>query len=326
MMRRSATRLVVTFWDTPISEQIPFLHYWKHVDGKTGANFSQAIPRTVNGRIETIQPRTQAVVCWYPYRNEFTVNNKIVPSFRDVLYTHYFPPMPTDDQKIAYIAEKTGRKPIDIAAEMFRMRRLRLGLCQSLRDKIKGRWIRQPLSTFTSLEKVYLDTSLLVAQCFGVDFYSNQNFDPYVVFSNRYQFADSVDMIFNKQQRSSQQYLIIELVVHNTIPKSRMANVRGAVKEPIAHLEPCLYDEIKLKMEVMAQIIKEEGYVSDHAYDPGHSYQGCLIHMYKGVGPGEVLFNCEPVELDKDNGKRWLQHYHDHYVCPDGKAMGMQEQ
>jgi hypothetical protein len=319
-MKRSALRLVVTLWDTPLSEQVPFIHYWKHVDGKTGTNFAQQIPRSVNGCLEAIQPRTQENIKWFPYRDEYYVNNKSVPSFRDVLHTHYFPPMPTDDERIAYIAEKTGRKPIDVAAEMFKMRRLRLGIAQSLRDKIKGKWFRSPLATWSTIEKNYLDSTLKVAQAFGADFYSNQNFDPYLVYSPTYNFAETVDMVFNKQFRTKQQYLLIEVVVHNTVPRSRLPNVKGTVREPISHLEPCLHAAIKLKLEVMAQILKEENYVTDHPYDTGHAYQGCIVHLHKGYEHGEVLFNLEPTELDKDMGRTWLAHYKEHHVDPIGNS------
>uniref|UniRef100_A0A7S1R3Q0 Uncharacterized protein n=1 Tax=Neobodo designis TaxID=312471 RepID=A0A7S1R3Q0_NEODS len=320
MLRRSARLCVVDLWDTPLSEQMPFLHYWKHVDGKTGANYAMAIPRSVNGSVEVIQPRTAERIRWYPYRNEYFVNDKQVPMFFDVLQKYYFPPMLNDDERIHYIAEKTGRKPIDIAAEMFKMRRLRLGVCQSLRDKIKGKWFRKPVASWTPLEKTYLDQSLKVAQVFGADFYSNQNFDPTLVYSPTYGFADTVDMIFNKQIRTKQQYLLVEVVLHNTVPKARFPGTRGNVKEPISHYEPCLFSMIKMKLQVMAHIVKEEDYVTDHAWDTGHSYQGAIVHMHKGTEPGEVMHNIELVELDLTEGRLWLNHFREHYYAKTGLA------
>lgn len=320
MLRHSRLGLIMSLWDTPITEQIPMLHYWKHVDGKTGANFSQSIPRSVNGSIESIQPRTQELVRWFPYRNEYLVNNKQVPSFMDVLHTHYFPPTPTDDERVAYVAEKSGRKPIEIAAQMFQMRRLRLAICQSLRDKIKGKWVRQPIANWTPIEKNYLDTTLRAAQVFGADFYSNQNFDPYVCYSPTYGFAETVDMVFNKQIRTVQQYLLIEVVVHNTIPRSRLPGVKGVVKEPISHLEPCLYDAIKLKLEVMAEILRAEEYVTDNVFDTGHAYQGAIVHVYKGLEYGEVLHEIVLVQLDKEMGRKWLRHWKTEHLSKNNKS------
>lgn len=320
MLRATRASLVVSLWDTPLTEQVPFLHYWKHVDGKTGANFSQAIPRSVNGSVESIQPRTQEIVKWFPYRDEYLVNNKPVPSFMDVLHQHYFPKMLNDDERVAYIAEKTGRKPIDVAAEMFRMRRLRLAICQSLRDKLKGKWFRQPIMGWTSTEKTYMDQTLKVAQVFSLDFFSNQNHDPYVCYSPTYNFAECVDLILNKQLRTTQQYLLVEVVMHNSLPKSRLPGVKGKAMAPLEDTEPCVFEALRLKLEVMANVIKQETYVSDHPWDSGHSYQGAIVQMYRGLEPGEVLFQVELVELDKARGKRFLDHYRENHVAPAGRG------
>ena len=304
-------------WEIPIFEQIPFLRHWK-VHSGPGGQYARDMPRTIHGCYEMNQPRSGESLKYYPYRGDLAVNNVPRMTVSQMLATHYFPAMLDDDRRVNYVAEKSGRSEDDVAQELFRMRRLRLGLCQSLRNKIKGQWFRMPVATWSATEKAYMNGMLLAAQIFGMDFYSNQSLDPYIIYSPYYMLGECVDAIFNKQNRSSLNYIMVEVAVHNSIPMARLPGVKGSCKEPIEDIEPCLFEFLRMKMSIAALFAKAECYVVDHQFDKGHHYNGAIVHLRKGADPTEVLQEVITVEFDLKRAKDLLDHYYTNHVATKG--------
>lgn len=291
--------------------------WYKH-GGGTGQTYAKALPRTVHGFYEQEQPHTCEIIRWYPYKLEMTVNGVRKPTVTQVLMEEYFPKMLSEDERIDYVHQKTGRTHEDLMMELFRMRRLRLALSQTLRDKLKGRWFRQVPGDWNRLEKLYLLHAYTAGQGFGMDFYNNNSFDPYLMYSPHFHIGDNVDAIFNKQYRTQLAYTLVEIVNHRTVPRARFPDVKGSCKEPIADVEPSLYELIRLKMSIMAVLAKQEQYVMDNPLDGNHMYRGVIVHFFRGSDPEEILHDYHPIELDLKLGLEWLMHYQKKFVSQTG--------
>ena len=314
-----ATRVLrLSFWEMPINEQTPFLKWWKSGGDGDRGTFAKELPRTVHGYYEYHHPRTEDVCRWYPYRRDLLVNGLPRISFSQLLEEHYIPPMLSDEQRIQYVAAKSGRSDRDVAKELFRMRRLKMALAQSFRDKLKGHWVRQQAGDWSILERRYFETMLKAASMFGMDFYSNQSYDPYIIYSPYYQAGDCCDAILNKTVRTKQQYLFVEICVHNTVPKSRLPGVVGKCKTPLENFEPSIQDLIELKLSMCAYLARKDQYVTDHAFDPGHMYRGAILHLYRGSDLNEVCHEMTPLDLNIDLAEKVLRHYYDTYCAPFG--------
>lgn len=306
-------------WDNPVFEHNPLSRYWKKVIGNRGMSLSSgSIPRHIHGYIEQINPRTESLIRWFPYKQEMTVDGLAVPTFNDVLYTHYFPPQLNDDERVKYTSIKTGRSELEIAEEVFLMRKMKIFCAQLLRNKLKNRPVRLPEGlTYSGLERRYTLGISRVALDMGMSMYTNHSFDPYLLYSPHFGMGDCVDLIVQKQLRTSNQYLFCEVVTHKGVARCRLPQIKDEAKEPLSKLEPCLFDAIKLKLAVAAHLAKQEHYVIDHMFDSGHRYGGCLIHLFPNPVDPEIIDNhVEHIELDLDLAKDFLKHYYDTYVSP----------
>ncbi|KAH9580100.1 hypothetical protein LSM04_008068 [Trypanosoma melophagium] len=309
----------MSIWDSPVFEHNPLTRYWKRMMNKSGETLSsQSIPRHIHGYVEATNPRTESLVRWFPYKKEMTVDGRYVPTMADVIYTHYFPRELSDDERVKYISLKTGRSEVEVAEELFLMRKMKLFVAQLLRNKLRSRPLRMPQGVeYTGIERRYTLGISKVAQAMGMSMYSTKSYDPTIVYSPYYDIGDCVDCICTKQLRTSLQYLFCEIALHRGIARSRLTDVIGDPKEPLQHLEPCLYEFIKLRLAVLALISKQEHYVVDHQFDGGHRYGGCLIHLFPSpLDPELIEHEVEHIELDLDLAQRWLKHYYDNYVVP----------
>jgi hypothetical protein len=318
-MLRRTRRASWSVFETPVFEQIPLLRLFTSSD-TSGTQFARGLPRNVNGFIEGCQPRYGGSIKWYPYRQEVTVNDTPVPTISDTLNQHYFPPSKNDDEKLLYVQEKTGRPLEELAQELFQMRRVKLIGAQSLRDKVRGSWFRAPVVNYNKLEKKYMDETLKIAQLFSMDFFCNGSYDPTLVHSPHYELCEPVDAIFHKQLRERYIYMLIDVVVHKSIPSSRMPCHQGLkCQEPIADIEPCLMEHYKLKLSAAANIIIEEKYVADQPWDTNHKYHACLIHIRPcHVEPQFLVHDVIPLELDLPRGREWLDHHYKARVASKG--------
>lgn len=302
-------------WESGVPEMTNLGRFWKSFSGGPSMTF-KSVPRYLHGYIETAHPRTELGIRWYPYKQEMTYNSNFVPTFRDVLYTHYFPRPLDDDQRVAYVAEKTGRSEVDVANEMFKMRRMRLLVGQSIRMKLMGKVMTPPQGMdYSAFEKKYYHASIEGARKLGLSWMFCHSFDPVCIYSPHYGFGDAVDCIFERNMRTSLQYTLTDVVVHKGIPRARLPSVKEDPKPPLQNIEPCLWEEYRLKFSVLANIVKQEQYVTDHFLDPGHVYQGMVLHAYPDH---EGVVQLEPimVPVDMEYGKAFLQHYYENFVQP----------
>lgn len=313
----SSIRLMGSMWDSPMFEHNPLTRYWKKMMTQTGTTLtSQSIPRHIHGYLEGTNPRTEGLLRWFPYKEQMTVNGSYVPTFRDVLHTHYFPWELCDDERVKYVAIKTGRSELEIADEIFRMRKIKLFTAQLLRNKLRSRPLRMPDGVdYSGIERRYTLGISKVAQAMGMSMYSTQSYEPLIVYDPYLRFGDCIDLIVTKQLRTSQQYLLCDVLVHRGISRSRLPQVQDTPKPPLENLEPCMYEYIKLRLGVFALIAKQEHYVVDHQYDSGHRYGGCMIHLFPSPLDPEIIdHEVQHIELDLSLAKSWMKHYYDHYV------------
>lgn len=247
-----------------------------------------------------------------------TVNGRLIPTFTDVLYEHYFPRHLNDDERVKYIALKTGRSELEVAEEVFLMRKIKLFCAQLLRNKLRNRPVRMPEGMdYSGIERKYTIGISRVALQLGMSMYSTHAFDPILLYSSHYGLGECLDTIVTKQLRTSNQYLMVEIVVHRGVSRTRFPQITEDAKFPLSHIEPCTYEAIKLKMAVGAVLAKEEFHVVDHMFDKGHRYGGMLIHLYPNSSDPEVIdHHIEHVEIDMDHAKMLLKHYFDTYVAP----------
>lgn len=311
--------LRMTVWDTPIFEHNPLTRYWKRMMTATGHTLtSQSIPRHIHGYLEGTNQRTEAQLKWFPYKQELTANGRYTPTFKDVLYTHYFPSELDDDRRVKYISIKTGRSEVDIAEEIFLMRKIKLFSAQLLRNKLRNRPLRMPEGVdYSGVERRYTVGISHVAQAMGMSMYSTQSYEPLIMYSPYLDFGDCVDLVVTKQLRTAQQYLLCDIVVHKRIPRARHPHIKENPKAPLSEIEPCMYQYIRLRLAVLSLIAKQEQYVVDHKFDGNHRYGGCLIHLFPSpLDPTEIDNEVEHIELDLELADRWMKHYYDHYVAP----------
>ncbi|KAG8346291.1 hypothetical protein TRVL_02890 [Trypanosoma vivax] len=312
-------RCLMSMWDIPIFEHNPLTRYWKRMMKSTGETLtSQSIPRHIHGYLEASNPRTECLVRWFPYKQQMTVNGRYVPTLSDIIYTHYFPRQLDDDERVKYVAIKTGRTELEVAEELFLMRKMKLFVSQLLRNKLLNRPLRMPEGMdYSGVERRYTLGISRVAQLMGMSMYRSLSYDPAIVYSPYADFGDCIDCICTKQLRTATQYLLCEIVVHRGIARSRLVDVVGDAKEPLSHIEPCLFEFIKLKLAILAHVAKQEHYVVDHIMDGGHRYGGCLIHLYPSpLDPGVIDHETQHLELDLDLARRWMKHYYDQYITP----------
>lgn len=300
-------------------EHNPLTRYWKRMMTQTGTTLSsQSIPRHIHGYLEGTNARTESLLKWFPYKEQLTVNGVYTPTFKDVIYSHYFPPELNDDERVAYTALKTNRTELEVAEEIFQMRKMKLFTAQLLRNKLRSRPLRMPDGVdYSGIERKYTLGIAKVAQAMGMSMYSTQSYEPVIMYHPHYQFGDCIDLIVTKQLRTAQQYLLCDIVVHRGISQSRLPQIQDNPKPPLDHLEPCMYEYIKLRLSVFALVAKQEHYVVDHQYDNGHRYGGCLIHLFPSPLDPEVIDNeVKHIELDLDLASKWMKHYYDHYILP----------
>ena len=302
-------------------EHIPFLRFWTTLSGGKKSMTYQSMPRTLHGSLEAQQPRTDELLKWYPFKNELTVDGKIKPTFTDILHTYYWPKTLTDAERIAYVSEKSGKSEEELSMELYRMRRLKMGVAQSIRMKLRGRGFRQPESPDGGMwygkERAYMMASGGAASSFGMSFYNNPTYEPFIVYSPMFQFGGCVDMVLNKPLRTSLQYCLVEVCLHNSIPKARLPGVVGQPKYPIHMLEPCEWEEIRLRLSVMAILLKKETYVVDHVIDGGHKYIGAIVHLYDTHDEdGAINWDIQALDLDLDLAEQWLLHYKETILGP----------
>lgn len=300
-------------WEGPYMEHMTWGRFWTRMSGgKQGLTY-KSMPRQLHGYIETQHPRTDELLKWFPYKNELSVNDKLKPTFSDILHTYYWPATLDDAQRVSYVAEKTGRTEEEIASNVFKMRRLKMGIAQSIRMKLRGKGLRVPHGNWDDRDSRYLAASGAAAQALGMSFYNNPSFEPTLIWSNHFQFGDCIDMLLNKPLRTSLQYCLVEVCVHKSIPRCRLADVKGSCKFPLDQLEPCLYEELKMKLSVMAYIARKEAYVVDTFVDGGHRYLGCIMHFFEMPDDPSrtVNYELESVDLDLDLAEKWLFHYHE---------------
>lgn len=306
-------------WDNPFFEHNPLLRYWKKVINVNGAALSAgSIPRHIHGYIEGTIPRTESLLRWFPYKQEMTVDHRVIPTFTDILYTHYFPRHLNDDERVKYAAIKSGRSELEVAEEIFLMRKIKLFSAQLLRNKLKNRPVRMPEGmNYSGIERNYtLGVSRLALEM-GMSMYSTHSFDPILIYSPNFNMTECCDIIVTKQLRTSQQYLFGEIVVHRGISRCRFPHITEDAKDPIAHIEPCTYEAIKLKMTICALLAKQEHLVVDHVFDTNHQYNGMLIHLFPHPNDKDFIdHHVEHVQLDLDLGRTLLKHYLDNYVKP----------
>ncbi|AAZ12028.1 hypothetical protein, conserved [Trypanosoma brucei gambiense DAL972] len=316
---RSSPRLAMSMWDNPAFEHNPLTRYWKRMMKRSGETLtSHSIPRHIHGYIESSNPRTECLVRWFPYKQQMTVDGRYVPTLGDIIYTHYFPKQLDDDQRVKYVALKTNRSELEVAEELFLMRKMKLFVSQLLRNKLQNRPLRMPDGVdYSGIERRYTLGIAKVAQAMGMSMYRSQSYDPTVVYSPYLDFGDCIDCVCTKQLRTSSQYLLCEVAVHRGIARSRLTDVTEDPKEPLSHLEPSLYEFVKLRLGILAVAAKQEHYVVDHMFDGGHRYGGCLIHLFPSPLDPEIIdHEVEHIELDLDLARRWMKHYYDHYVAP----------
>ncbi|KAK7195377.1 hypothetical protein NESM_000464500 [Novymonas esmeraldas] len=321
-MRRSRV-LCMSMWDSPIFEHNPLTRYWKKMTDSTGATLSsQSIPRHIHGYLEGSNARTEGHIRWFPYKQEMTVDGRCVPTFKDVLYTHYFPKELNDDERVKYVSIKTGRSELEVAEEIFLMRKMKIFTAQLLRNKLRSRPLRMPQGVdYSGVERRYTLGITKVAQAMGMSMYSAGSYDPMIVYSPYLDMGDCIDLVATKQLRTSQQYLLCDVVVHRGIPRARLPHVKGEPKEPVANIEPCLFQFIKLRLAVLSIIAKQEHYVVDHQFDGNHRYGGCLIHLFPSPLDPEIIdHHVEHIELDLELAQTWMKHYYDHYIAPRRSA------
>ncbi|CUI14408.1 Hypothetical protein, putative [Bodo saltans] len=318
-MLRTSSAWRMNVWDTPFFEHNPLLRFWKKSININGSALSAgSIPRHIHGYIEGTNARTESQIRWFPYKKEMTVDGRLVPTFTDILYQYYFPPHLNDDEQVKYTALKTGRSELEVAEEIFLMRKIKLFCAQLLRNKLRNRPVRMPEGMdYSGIERRYTIGLSRVALELGMSMYSTHSFDPIMVYSPQYGLGECLDTIVTKQLRTSQQYLMVELVVHRGISRTRFSQISEDPKFPISHIEPCTYEAIKLKMAIGSLLAKEEHYVVDHMFDKGHRYGGMLIHLYPNSSDPEVIdHHIEHVEVDLDFARMFLKHYYDTYVAP----------
>ncbi|EPY29995.1 hypothetical protein AGDE_09665 [Angomonas deanei] len=257
-MRRTACSRM-SMWDSPGFEHNPLTSYWKKMMKTSGASLtSQSIPRHIHGYLEGSNPRTESHIRWFPYKEQMTVDGKYVPTFKDVLYSYYFPQELNDDERVKYASIKTGRSELEIAEEIFLMRKMKLFCAQLLRNKLRSRPLRMPEGVeYSGIERRYTLGVSKVAQAMGMSMYSTQTYEPLIVYSPNLNLGDCVDLVVTKQLRTAQQYLMCDVVVHKGIPRSRLTNVRSSPKEPLQDVEPCLFQYIKLRLAVMCLVAKQ---------------------------------------------------------------------
>eukprot|EP00796_Vickermania_ingenoplastis_P005421 gene5421-3906_t len=309
-----------SIWDSPMFEHNPLTRYWKRMMTQTGTTLSsQSIPRHIHGYLEGQNARTESMLRWFPYKEQLTVNGSYVPTFRDVLYKYYFPRELNDDERVKYVAIKTGRSELEVAEEMFLMRKIKLFTAQLLRNKLRSRPLRMPDGVdYSGIERRYTLGISKVAQAMGMSMYSTQSYEPVIMYSPYLQFGDCVDLIATKQLRMSQQYLLCDIVVHKGISRSRLPCIRESPQPPLENVEPCLYEFIKLRLAVCSLVAKTEQYVVDHQYDTGHRYGGCLIHLFPSpLDPDVIDHEVEHIEFDLELASSWMKHYYDHYIKPN---------
>ncbi|RNC50877.1 hypothetical protein TcCL_ESM12062 [Trypanosoma cruzi] len=309
----------MSMWDSPAFEHNPLSRYWKRMMKQNGETLTaQSIPRHIHGYIEASCPRTEGLVRWFPYKKEITVDGRYVPTISDAIYSYYFPRELNDDERVKYVAIKTGRSELEVAEEVFLMRKMKLFVAQLLRNKLRSRPLRMPEGVdYSGIERRYTLGISRVAQAMGMSMYGTQSYDPVIVYSPYCDIGDCIDCICTKQLRTATQYLLCEVAVHRGIARSRMTDVTSEPKEPLSHVEPCLFEFIKLRLAILALVAKQEHYVVDHLFDGGHRYGGCLIHLFPSPLDPEIIdHEVNHIELDLDLAQKWMKHYYDHYVAP----------
>ncbi|EPY30876.1 hypothetical protein STCU_03827 [Strigomonas culicis] len=316
---RSSASLRMSMWDSPFFEHNPLTRYWKKMMNQSGTSLtSQSIPRHIHGYLEGSNPRTEALLRWFPYKEEMTVNGRAVPTFKDVLYSYYFPREFTDDERVKYISIKREERSWRLRMRSFLMRKIKLFTAQLLRNKLRSRPLRMPEGMdYSGIERRYTLGISKVAQAMGMSMYSTQTYEPLIMYSPTLDLGDCADLVVTKQLRTSQQYLLCDIVVHRGIPRARLPNVRADPKPPLQDLEPCLYQFMKLRLAVLCQIAKQEQYVVDHQFDSGHRYGGCVIHLFPSPLDPEIIdHEVEHIEVDLELARTWMKHYYDHYIAP----------
>ena len=204
---RSSSMRYMSMWDSPVCEHNPLTRYWKKMMDRTGNTLSsQSIPRHIHGYLEGSNARTESHIRWFPYKQEMTVDGRYVPTFKDVIYTHYFPKEFNDDERVKYVAIKTGRSELEVAEEIFLMRKMKLFTAQLLRNKLRSRPLRMPQGVdYSGIERRYTLGISKVAQAMGMSMYSTASYDPVIMHSPYLDICDGVDLIVTKQLRTSQQ-------------------------------------------------------------------------------------------------------------------------
>ena len=298
---------------------VPFLkHHFNGSEGlfQTGVTHTQELPKTINMSYCSTQPLSGEKAVFYPYRKELVVNGQPVPTLTDILKHSYFPPMKSEDEIVQYRAQRSGRSEAEVAYDMFRMRRVRLACAQSMRDKLKAKWVRQPEGHWDPVERKYIDQTYIAARDFSSDGFHNHNFDPLVYYSPTYMFGEMLDLLIWRQERTTQEYQLVDVFTDQCLPRSRFPDVRGKCKPPLEHIEPCLYELHRVKMSILCCLLAPDQHVTDNPWDTGHTYYAAFAQFYRGADPNEVHHVCQGYKVDLDLGWTWLRYHYDNVVKP----------
>lgn len=187
--------------------------------------------------------------------------------------------------------------------------------------KLKSKVWRQPLAPngvrWVGPDRRYLVASLGPAYSLGMSYYTCLSLEPYVIYSPYYQFGTYCDLVLHKPVKNALQYLVCEVVIHRSIPQSRIPGVEGMPKFPIDNIEPCEFEEIRLRLAVTSLLMRRENYLVDNNVDGGHRYLGAILHLYEtGDEENTVTWNIIPVDVDLEVAEKWLLHYKETILAP----------
>ena len=312
-MRRSPLHRAGT-WEHPIFDtgMLSYFHKKDPLASKPSALF-----RHVQSSVEEAHPRTSEQLLFCPMRNELVYSRKPVPTFYDVLYSYYFPKLLNEDDRIKYVAVKSGRSEEDVAKEMLIMRRIKLLVADCLRNYFAGDNIPFPSGTFTPLEKQYLVAAVTMCQSLSFEWIGQRLRQPMLVYSPKLQFGDCVDFILTKPNGTTLRYFIADVVVHRSIPRCPLSHDSESPKFPLQQLEPTMMEAMKLRSAVLAHIVKEEQYVVDHFYDGSHSYSCAIFHFFPNpLSASEISTEVFHLQHDETLVQLWIDHYYSHHVAP----------
>eukprot|EP00760_Papus_ankaliazontas_P025968 PhM_4_TR2956/c0_g1_i1/m.50469 len=310
-----------SFWDTPLSEQIPALKMYRLF---APGNLNQVgAPRTLHGSYETNHPATSAIVRYYPYRYEMSVNNEPILTVNDMLKRHYFPMPMKDEDRINYVARKTGQNVEAVAKRMYDMRFLRHVCAQEFRNGVMGRG-RHAKGSFGWDDKKYLAQTLMAAAAINRSMFFTTEFNPWMIYSPKYKLGGVIDCVANRQYRSELWYVLCDVVLDDVIPRARLFDVKEGCKGPIAHLEPSVWNFLLVRQSILAYLLRKEHYVVDTLADggpDGHKYCGCIAQIHRTPDMKDVTFDLHSPEIDPDLGRRVLQHYAENHLGEMGRTI-----